>query len=150
MTDSRPPRGLFRVNGHGVLGACCIATAAAIVVARNWNVTWIYFTVAAVAYAGALMISSRELRNIEQRQPYSDHAEHIELHHRELRIPYFQAMRRLYCAHLSFVFLTAGLLISYSDYWLSVAIFIAAVACGCALPFLLFRMNPGEERTPRR
>ena len=106
------------------------------------NVPWIYAVLAIVGYAAAVIVLTLALSRVEreiattksQRGFSQDTLEKTEEE-------YFLYFRLLYGAHLSFAFLLGGLILGNGDFNISAGIFVACVASGIALPFIILQRS---------
>jgi hypothetical protein len=109
------------VNGHGIFGLIAIALMVAVAFILHWNIIWWYFVLAILAYSTAII----SLTYFEEST--SDDWER------------FQAFRWLLGCHIAFLFLAGGFWLNFGNFFVQVGIFLAAVAAGLAIPFLLLR-----------
>ncbi|MBM7773897.1 hypothetical protein JOD54_004101 [Actinokineospora baliensis] len=122
-----PPK--TTINTHGLFGVLLILAAVGIAISKHWDIPWLYFLVGIVGYAAAMLALTFQISQSER--PNQGHlAEHR-----------FTLLRAQYGAHLTFLFLIGGLLLPFDGFWLGVAIFIASLAAGMAIPFLLVRQR---------
>ena len=109
-----------RINVHGLLGVALILVGVGTAMMKHWQIPWLYFLVAIVGYCLAVLALTFAVADLNKQN-----AEKFEL------------MRLMYGAHLSFMFLIVSLLLSFSGFWLGFGIFVASVAAGMVIPFLL-------------
>lgn len=109
-----------RINFHGLFGVVLILVAVGTAMLKHWQIPWLYFLVAIVGYCLAVLILTFAVADLTKR-----------------RAEKFDLMRVMYGAHLSFMFLIVSLLLSFSGFWLGFGIFVASVAAGMVIPFLL-------------
>ncbi|GAA2978819.1 hypothetical protein [Actinokineospora diospyrosa] len=123
------PSAKIAINTHGLLGVVLILVAVGIAISKHWDVPWLYFLVGIVGYAGAVLFLTFQISQSERP---------VRVHPPGYR---FTLLRCQYGAHLTFLFLIGGLLLPFDGFWLGVAIFIASLAAGMAIPFLLVRQR---------
>ena len=111
-----PKQSSFKFNGHGVVGVVAIGVMLGVAFLQNWNIDWLYFVIAVVAYSATIL----NFTSVEYLRRSVD-------------------IRWMYGAHIAFLLLAGGLWINIRGFFIQVGIFIAAVAVGLAIPFLLVR-----------
>lgn len=116
---SRPIR--IGINPHGIVGVAVIALMIGIAYVKEWDIDWLYFVLAIVAYAitvGSLTVA------VESETDPSDR---------------FLLFRWLLGSHFALLLLAGGILLNWDGFFVQTGIFLAAVALGLALPFMFLR-----------
>ncbi|MEU8897280.1 hypothetical protein [Nocardia sp. NPDC048505] len=116
--NPRPPDQAM-INWHGVLGVVLVIAAVTIALVRQWDVPWLYFLAAIVGYVAAVLSLTFDFAG------YTRSGDR------------FDFLRVLYGSHLSFLFLIFGLVIPFDGFWAGLGVFIASIAAGMVIPFLL-------------
>ena len=133
-----------------------IVLMVAVAFAKQWHIPWLYFGAAVLFYCGAVIALSvwqeeekgkqatlaAELHGPRTREPMII-VEEIN----ESKVVMFTLYRALLGCHLAFAFQALGLLIDLSDAIVArLGYFLASLAIGLAIPFLLFtRKEEGKS-----
>ncbi len=143
------------LNRHGLLGIAAIALMVGIAFARGWQIPWLYFGAAVLFYAGAVIALSvwqDEERNRQANLLSELHNPMFRDHHTinmelsESRAAAFTFFRVLLGCHLAFSFQALGLLIDTESVVVRLGYFLASLAIGLVVPFLL--LNKGVDTPP--
>jgi hypothetical protein len=152
----------IRFNFHGMLGILAIVLMVTVAFAKQWHIPWLYFGAAVLFYCGAVIALSVWQEEEKGKQatlaaelngPHARERMVIieEIH--ESRVVMFTLFRALLGCHLAFAFQAIGLLIDLSDaVVVRLGYFLASLAIGLAIPFLLFTRKeekiPGHDSSP--
>lgn len=113
------PTGHARLNTHGILGIVFVLAAVGVASSKGWDIPWFYFIVAVAVYAASILGLTYFLEEGLS------------------KLGRFELLRLMYGAHLSFMFLVGGLVIEPANFWIGVGMFVAAIAAGMVIPYLL-------------
>lgn len=116
----RVVEGKNRVNLHGIIGIALITLMFGIALLYDWNIYWGYFILAIALYSGAIIFLNL-VEDIPGEGP-----------------PPKLFRPRLGC-HLAFVLLVVGLGLHFQNMGINFGFFVAGVAGGLVIPYLLFR-----------
>lgn len=122
MSVNRKPPVRMRINAHGIIGIVAIGAMAAICHSLQWKISWLYVGTAVSLYALAVIGLTFWLE-YENSSP----------------LERIYALRFLIGSHLAFAALAFGVLLDLPGFWANTAFFVAAVAVGITIPFLLIR-----------
>lgn len=103
----------FTMNTHGIIGIVAISLMTAFAFLHKWNIDWPYFVIAISIYSIVIIGHSTSKESLPIR----------------LMVGY----------HIAFLLLAGGMWLHVEGFFGQAAIFIAAVAVGLAIPFLLVR-----------
>ncbi len=149
-----------KLNVQGFLGIAAIAVMAGVVFVRQWQIPWLYFGASVLFYSGAVIALSvwqeeergkQETLRRELAGPHQREALVIVEEISESRVVMFTLFRALLGCHLAFALQALGILADMGDgesVVVRIGIFLAALAIGLAVPFLL--LSRREDRAGAR
>lgn len=108
------------LNPDGILGTLLIFLMLVIAYLYAWNISWWYFSLALIMYSAAII----SLNLLTDFPPQN------------LSPPTFRSRLG---SHLAFLLLVVGFLLHFQDEGVNVGFFIASIAGGLVIPYLLFR-----------
>lgn len=111
------------LNPHGVFGFVAVLIMVGVAFILRWQINWWYFVLAILLYSIAIITGTLSQEDTHDQDES------------------FQLFRVLLGSHIAFIFLAGGLLLNPSNFFVQVGIFLAAVAAGMAMPFLLLRKS---------
>lgn len=124
-----------RINGHGLFGAVCIIIMLAIAFLRDWEIEWLwYFAGSVIIYGLTVIILTLVFEDYKKNESKYYETET------------FTTFRPLMGSHCAFVFLLIGALLPLSSRGVMFGYFLASVAAGLALPFLVIKPPDRVER----
>jgi hypothetical protein len=122
---------ILAFNGYGLLGLVAIALVVSVAFYLMWNIIWWYFVLSILIYSIAALWLT-----IYAEDSYGGylHFEGVGPISEE-----FGVFRWLLGFHLALLLLAGGLWLNFSNFLTQAGIFLAAIAAGVAIPFLLLR-----------
>ncbi len=110
------------MNPHGIIGMALIILMFGIAFLYDWNINWWYFILAIALYSGAIIFMTLGEDFSEQGSG-----------------PAPVLFRPRLGCHLAFIFLAVGLGLHFQNGGINFGFFIAGIAGGLVIPYLLFR-----------
>lgn len=111
----------LKINPHGIFGIFAIIVMFIIAAGKNWHIPWLYFVLSILLYSFSVIGLNLTMEGS------GEEGERAELY------------RVLLGCHLAFVFLALGMLLHAESAWVWIGVFLAAIAAGLAIPYLLLK-----------
>ncbi|HEY3341908.1 MAG TPA: hypothetical protein VGK81_07810 [Anaerolineae bacterium] len=144
---------------RGLLGILAIAIMVGVAFAKQWHIPWLYFGASVLFYCGAVIALSvwqdeekgkQDTLQHELSGPHQRETLMIVEESNESKVVMFTLFRALLGCHLAFAFQAMGMLLELSDsIVVRMGYFLASLAIGLAIPFLVLTRREDSPASPR-